>query len=99
MKHVVRNAVTLLALIGGITVQAQQPPRPRPAQPLLDPQGNIREEGFLPSPPLAAADHKYADIDGKAMKTIVNDFVERAADELVGLLGSSYLTPAKAPDH
>ena len=31
--------------------------------------------------------------------TIVNDFVERAADELVGLLGSSFLTPAQAPDH
>jgi guanylate kinase len=30
--------------------------------------------------------------------TVVNDFVERAADELVGLLGSSYLTPAH-PQH
>jgi len=32
-------------------------------------------------------------------RTVVNDFVERAADELVGLLGSSFLTPAQAPDH
>jgi guanylate kinase len=31
--------------------------------------------------------------------TVVNDFVERAADELVGLLGSSFLTPAQAPEH
>ncbi|HET9516934.1 MAG TPA: guanylate kinase [Actinoplanes sp.] len=30
--------------------------------------------------------------------TVVNDFVERAADELVGLLGSLYLTPAH-PQH
>jgi guanylate kinase len=30
---------------------------------------------------------------------VVNDFVERAADELVGLLGSLYLTPAHAPEH
>ena len=32
-------------------------------------------------------------------RTVVNDFVERAADELVGLLGSSFLTPAQAPEH
>ena len=32
-------------------------------------------------------------------RTVVNDFVERAADELVGLLGSSYLAPAQAPEH
>ena len=31
-------------------------------------------------------------------RTVVNDFVERAADELVGLLGSSYLAPAQAPE-
>jgi guanylate kinase len=30
--------------------------------------------------------------------TVVNDYVERAADELVGLLGSSFLTPAH-PHH
>jgi guanylate kinase len=28
-------------------------------------------------------------------RTVVNDFVERAASELVGLLGSLYLTPAQ----
>ena len=28
-------------------------------------------------------------------RTVVNDFIERAADELVGLLGSSYLAPAQ----
>jgi guanylate kinase len=31
-------------------------------------------------------------------RTVVNDFVERAADELVGLLGSSFLTPAQVPE-
>ena len=28
-------------------------------------------------------------------RVVVNDFVERAAEELVGLLGSSFLTPAQ----
>lgn len=31
--------------------------------------------------------------------TVVNDFVERAADELVGLLGSTFLTPAQPRSH
>ena len=70
------------------TVHAQQPqsgaaqpaapPRPAPApafQPLLDPQGLIREEAFLATPPLSEADRKYADISGPRMKTIVNDAV------------------------
>ncbi|WP_127503197.1 guanylate kinase [Actinoplanes solisilvae] len=46
---------------------------------------------------------KHADEELAAEKefdrTVVNDFVERAADELVGLLGSSFLTPAQAPEH
>ena len=67
----------------GVRLFAQQPaaapaPRPRPApllQPLLDPQGLIREEAFIPTPPLAEADRRYADIDGHRMKALVNDFV------------------------
>jgi guanylate kinase len=47
---------------------------------------------------LAHADEELA-AEKEFDRTIVNDFVERAADELVGLLGSSYLTPAQAPDH
>ena len=48
----------------------------------------------------------HADLELAAEKefdrTVVNDFVERAADELVGLLGSSFLTPSlvtPAQDH
>ncbi|WSA86110.1 guanylate kinase [Micromonospora sp. NBC_01796] len=41
--------------------------------------------------PPAAQPHDGAEID----RVVVNDFVERAAEELVGLLGSSFLTPAQ----
>ena len=71
-----------------VTLLAQQPqqrpaappaaPAPRRAplvQPLLDPQGLIREDAFLPTPPLSEADRRYADIDGHRMKALVNDFV------------------------
>ncbi len=47
---------------------------------------------------LAHADEELA-AEKEFDRTVVNDFVERAADELVGLLGSSYLTPAQVPDH
>ncbi len=43
---------------------------------------------------LAHADEELA-AENEFDRTVVNDFVERAADELVGLLGSSYLTPAQ----
>jgi hypothetical protein len=82
------TATSLVALIAGtgvavtLTVHAQQPgtapaarPRPVPVQPLLDSQGNIREDVFLPTPPLAAADQRYGDIEGRAMKGLVNEFV------------------------
>jgi len=44
---------------------------------------------------LAHADEELA-AEKEFDRTVVNDFVERAADELVGLLGSSYLTPASS---
>ncbi len=47
---------------------------------------------------LAHADEELA-AEKEFDRTVVNDFVERAADELVGLLGSSFLTPAQVPDH
>ena len=47
---------------------------------------------------LAHADEELA-AEKEFDRTVVNDFVERAADELVGLLGSSFLTPAQAPEH
>jgi guanylate kinase len=43
---------------------------------------------------LAHADEELA-AEKEFDRTVVNDFVERAADELVGLLGSSFLTPAQ----
>ena len=55
---------------------AQRGPRPAPTfQPLLDPQGRVRDESFLPSPALSAPDRIYADIDGRRMKDILNDVV------------------------
>jgi guanylate kinase len=45
---------------------------------------------------LAHADEEMA-AEKEFNHTVVNDFVERAADELVGLLGSLYLTPAQPP--
>ncbi len=51
-------------------------PRPIPTyQPLLDGQGRVREEAFVPGPSLAEADRVYADIDGGRMKGIVNEVV------------------------
>lgn len=43
---------------------------------------------------LAHADEELA-AEREFDVTVVNDYVERAADELVGLLGSSFLTPAQ----
>jgi guanylate kinase len=43
---------------------------------------------------LAHADEEMA-AEKEFHHTVVNDYVERAADELVGLLGSLYLTPAQ----
>ena len=43
---------------------------------------------------LAHADEELA-AEKEFDRTVVNDFVERAADELVGLLGSSFLTPVQ----
>lgn len=43
---------------------------------------------------LAHADEELA-AEKEFDRTVVNDFVERAADELVGLLGSSFLIPAQ----
>jgi guanylate kinase len=43
---------------------------------------------------LAHADEEMA-AEREFDVTVVNDYVERAADELVGLLGSSFLTPAQ----
>ena len=82
-------AVTLATAVAVATAvaaqQRQGSPAPPPAargaqtapapQPLLNPQGRLREDAFVPAPPLSAADRIYADIDGSRMKAIVNDVV------------------------
>lgn len=56
--------------------EAPRAPRPIPAyQPLLDPQGRVREEAFIPGQPLTDATRVYADIEGRKMKTLVNEVV------------------------
>lgn len=58
--------------------QAAAPRGPRPIpqfQPLLDPQGRVREEAFVPGQQLSAADRVYADIDARRMKGWVNEVV------------------------
>ncbi|GAB3140894.1 guanylate kinase [Micromonospora sonneratiae] len=39
--------------------------------------------------------HCHADVEREFDTTVVNDCVERATDQLVGLLGCSFLTPAR----
>ncbi len=79
-------AVTLSA-VAAVAINAQQPPpqgrgqgggqpaapaAPNPlGQPLLDPQGFVRDEAMLHAPALAAEDRKYADLDGRRMKQFV----------------------------
>lgn len=85
------GAVAALVAAGTLVVgqQRQQPPprQPEPApaagsarpiptyQPLLDDQGRVKGEAFIPGPALAAADRIYADIDGARMKGLVNEVV------------------------
>ncbi len=55
---------------------APRGPRPIPQfQPLLDPQGRVREEAFVPGQALSAADRVYADIEARRMKGLVNEVV------------------------
>jgi hypothetical protein len=68
--------LTLAALIAlAVTAGGQQPPEqraqpaapaPRPAprfQPLIDSRGLVREEAFVPTPPLSGTDRRYADTE------------------------------------
>src|SRR5262245_65847992 len=50
-----------------------EPPAPNPlGQPILDPTGHVKDNSVIHIP-LAAADAKYADLDGKKMKAIVGE--------------------------
>ena len=50
-----------------------EPPAPNPlGQPLLDPTGHVKDEAVI-HPPLAAADARYGDLDGRKMKAIVRE--------------------------
>ncbi len=64
-RTAVALAVSLVALGTALTAQRQ----------LVDSAGNVRDDAFLRMP-LAAADQKYADIDGARMKDIVREVTE-----------------------
>jgi guanylate kinase len=71
----------------------------RPVLLKLDVQGARQVRAAMPGAQLVllvppGADGRRA-VECEFDLTVVNDHVERAADELVGLLGSSFLTPAR----
>lgn len=87
MRNRTRQYSALLAGVGLATVLsfasggaqappqrgAAPPPAPNPlGQPLLDPQGHVKEDTFY-QVPLAPEDRKYADIDGMKMKGVVRE--------------------------
>jgi guanylate kinase len=71
----------------------------RPVLLKLDPQGARQVRAAMPQAQLVfLAPPGLGELpaaDGEFDVTIVNDCVERAAEELVGLLGCSFLTPAQ----
>ena len=66
--------VTAALSAGGAEAQrGGPPPAPNPlGQPLLDPQGHVKEDVFY-QVPLAPEDRKYADIDGLKMKAVLRE--------------------------
>jgi hypothetical protein len=79
----IARALTAAVVIAGAAMFAQEPgrgrggppPPPNPlGQPLLNPAGHIRDEVMIHAP-LAAADAKYADIDGQRMKAVLKEIV------------------------
>ena len=63
------SCVAVLLVASAAVIGAQQ------LQPLLDANGRVREEAYIPSAPLPASERAYADIDGRRMKSIVNEIV------------------------
>jgi peptidase M28-like protein len=80
----VRATLAAFILIATATVVAQDPPArgrgaspppPNPlGQPLLGPTGKVRDDAVIRAP-LAAADAKYADLDGVKLKEVLEEFV------------------------
>src|SRR5829696_4161607 len=72
----VAGLVTLTLATGGAQApprQAPPPQAPNPlGQPLLDPQGRVKEDAFY-QVPLAPEDKRYGDIDGLKMKGVVRE--------------------------
>jgi hypothetical protein len=50
------------------------PPNPL-GQPLLDPSGHPRDDAMIHAP-LPASESRYADLDGRHMKTLLQDFIQ-----------------------
>jgi len=82
-RRVVIGVAAGLLLMAGAAMIAQEPQgrgrgRGEPAapnplgQPILDPTGHVKDDAVIHLP-LAAADSKYADLDGKKMKAIVRE--------------------------
>ena len=79
---VVAAAVGILLMAGAAMIAQEpqgrgrgrgEPPAPNPlGQPLIDPTGHVKDDAMIHMP-LAAADAKYADLDGKHMKAIVRE--------------------------
>jgi len=83
IRHVGLVSAAAIAIVG-VTISAQNPPArgrgvppapPNPlGQPLLDPAGHVRDDAIIHAP-LAPADAKYADLDGRRMKDILKEIV------------------------
>jgi hypothetical protein len=78
-------AALAIVAIAGATMLAQNPPAggrggrgaapPNPlGQPLLDPNGHVKDDAMIHAP-LPASEVRYADLDGRHMKEILKDFV------------------------
>ena len=82
-KHNMANNLTrfFAIVVFAAVLQAQQAQEPNPlGQPLLDPNGFVKDEAMLHFP-LAPEDKKYADLDGKRMKQFVMEVDKISLDD------------------
>jgi hypothetical protein len=79
MKLIGETWLVAIAMIAAVQVTSaqgrgeRQPPPPNPlGQPLLDGRGAVRDDAMLRAP-LLPGDAKYADLDGRRMKALVDE--------------------------